>query len=148
MTGTVPANTGLILYKEDGGNVEMTIAESGTTDVTGNALMGGTNTVNRETGYTYYALQRKSGDDTKVGLYPYTTTNGTLKGFRAFYRAASESPEANAAGFSFDTIITGIDGILGTDGTNDGTIYDLSGRRLNKPAKGLNIIGGKKVLVK
>lgn len=148
VTGTVPANTGLILYKQDGGNVEMTIAESGSTNVTGNALVGGTNTVNRENGYIYYALQRKSGDDTKVGLYPYTTPNGTLKGFRAFYRAASESSEANVAGFSFDTIITGIDGILGTDGTNDGKIYDLSGRRLNKPVKGLNIIGGKKVLVK
>lgn len=145
VTGTVPANTGLILYKQDGGEVEMTIAESGTTDVTGNALMGGTNTVNRETGYTYYALQKNSSDASKVGLYQYT---GTLKGFRAFYRAASESPEANVAGFSFDTIITGIDGILGTDGTNDGKIYDLSGRRLNKPVKGLNIIGGKKVLVK
>lgn len=145
VTGTVPANTGLILYMQDGGEVEMTIAESGTTDVTGNALMGGTNTVNRETGYTYYALQRKDGDASKVGLYQYA---GELKGFRAFYRAASASPEANAAGFSFDTIITGIDGILGTDGTNDGTIYDLSGRRLNKPVKGLNIIGGKKVLVK
>lgn len=143
--GTVPANTGLILYMQDGGNVEMAIAESGTTDVTGNALVGGTNTVNPETGYTYYALQRKRGDDTKVGLYQYA---GELKGFRAFYRAASASPEANAAGFSFDTIITGIDGILGTDGTNDGKIYDLSGRRLNKPVKGLNIIGGKKVLVK
>ena len=146
VTGTVPANTGLILYKEDGGNVEMTIAESGTTDVTGNALVGGTNTVNRENGYIYYALQKNSSDASKVGLYQYTT--GTLKGFRAFYRAASESPEANAAGFSFDTIITGIDGIHGPDGTNDGKIYDLSGRRLNKPVKGLNIIGGKKVLVK
>lgn len=145
VTGTVPANTGLILYKQDGGNVEMAIAESGTTDVVGNALMGGTNTVNRETGYTYYALQKNSSDASKVGLYQYA---GELKGFRAFYRAASESPEANAAGFSFDTIITGIEGILGTDGTNDGKIYDLSGRRLNKPVKGLNIIGGKKVLVK
>ena len=142
VTGTVPANTGLILYKEDGGNVEMTIAESGSTNVTGNALTGGTNTRNREQGYTYYALQRNSNDNTKVGLYPYT---GTLNGFRAFYRTET----ANAvAGFSFDTIITGIDGILGTDGTNDGKIYDLSGRRLNKPVKGLNIIGGKKVLVK
>lgn len=142
VTGTVPANTGLILYMQDGGEVEMTIAESGTTDVTGNALVGGTNTVNPQNGYTYYALQRKDGDASKVGLYPYT---GTLKGFRAFYR--KETAQA-VAGFSFDTIITGIDGILGTDGMNDGTIYDLSGRRLNKPVKGLNIIGGKKVLVK
>ena len=142
VTGTVPANTGLILYKEDGGNVEMAIAESGSTNVTGNALTGGTNTRNREQGYTYYALQKNSSDASKVGLYPYT---GTLNGFRAFYR--KETAQA-VAGFSFDTIITGIDGILGTDGTNDGKIYDLSGRRLNKPVKGLNIIGGKKVLVK
>lgn len=142
VTGTVPANTGLILYKQDGGEVEMTIAESGSTNVTGNALVGGTNTVNPENGYTYYALQKNRDDNTKVGLYPYA---GEIKGFRAFYR--KETAQA-VAGFSFDTIITDIDGILGTDGTNDGKIYDLSGRRLNKPVKGLNIIGGKKVLVK
>ena len=88
------------------------------------------------------ALSCRECDNTKVGLYPYA---GELKGFRAFYR--KETAQA-VAGFSFDTIITGIDGILGTDGTNDGTIYDLSGRRLNKPVKGLNIIGKKKVLVK
>lgn len=142
VTGTVPANQGLILYKENGGNVEMTIAES-SDQILNNDLTGGTNTRNREQGYTYYALQKNSSDNTKVGLYQYTT--GTLKGFRAFYR--TETVNA-VAGFSFDTIITGIDGILGTDGTNDGKIYDLSGRRLNKPVKGLNIIGGKKVLVK
>lgn len=141
VTGTVPANTGLILYKQDGGNVEMTIAESSDQNLN-NDLTGGTNTRNREQGYTYYALQKNSSDASKVGLYPYA---GELKGFRAFYR--KETAQA-VAGFSFDTIITGIDGILGTDGTNDGKIYDLSGRRLNKPVKGLNIIGGKKVLVK
>lgn len=143
VTGTVPANTGLILYKQDGGNVEMAIAESSTQNISGNDLTGGTNTVNPENGYTYYALQKNSSDASKVGLYQYAGEE--LKGFRAFYR--TETAQA-VAGFSFDTIITGIDGILGTDGTNDGKIYDLSGRRLNKPVKGLNIIGGKKVLVK
>lgn len=34
------------------------------------------------------------------------------------------------------------------DKVSDGAIYNLSGQRLSKPAKGINIIGGKKVVVK
>ena len=141
VTGTVPENQGLILYKQGGGDVEMTIAESSDQTLNNN-LTGGTNTSNPETGYTYYALQKNSSDASKVGLYPYA---GTLKGFRAFYR--TETAHA-VAGFSFD-FITGLESILGTDGkAGSGEIYDLNGRRLDKPVKGLNIIGGKKVLVK
>ena len=44
------------------------------------------------------------------------------------------------------------DGIEMTDevqtATNDGAIYNLAGQRLSKPQRGLNIIGGKKVLIK
>ena len=44
------------------------------------------------------------------------------------------------------------DGIEMTDEvqttTNDGAIYNLAGQRLSKPQRGLNIIGGKKVLIK
>lgn len=146
VTGTVPANTGLILYKQGGGDVEMTIADAASATKVRSSLMGSPTTFNLEDSYTYYALQRNRYDDTKVGLYLYSGTK--LNGFRAFYRTESSSPEANVAGFSFDFIM-GIESILGLDGTvGGGEIYDLSGRRLDKPAKGLNIIGGKKVLVK
>ena len=41
----------------------------------------------------------------------------------------------------------GIENVSNTDETTD-IVYDLSGRRLDKPRKGINIIGGKKVIVK
>ena len=42
---------------------------------------------------------------------------------------------------------TGIDHIM-IDGQNNAKIFTLDGKRINKPRKGINIIGGKKVLVK
>lgn len=45
--------------------------------------------------------------------------------------------------------LTGINGVT-IDGTANGEqkVYDMQGRKLQKPAKGLNIINGKKVLMK
>ncbi|MBQ7661960.1 MAG: leucine-rich repeat domain-containing protein [Prevotella sp.] len=43
--------------------------------------------------------------------------------------------------------ITGIDQIM-SNGKNNATIFTLDGKRINKPQKGINIIGGKKVVVK
>ena len=47
------------------------------------------------------------------------------------------------------TDLTGIDGVT-IDSTANGEqkVYDLQGRKLHKPTKGLNIINGKKVIVK
>ena len=42
---------------------------------------------------------------------------------------------------------TAIDGVV-TDVKDDAPIYNLNGQRLDKPRKGINIIGGKKVVVK
>ena len=42
---------------------------------------------------------------------------------------------------------SGINGVL-MDKQIDAPIYDLSGKRLREPRKGINLIGGKKVLVK
>ena len=43
--------------------------------------------------------------------------------------------------------VTGIDQIM-NNGQNNATIFTLDGKRVNKPQKGINIIGGKKVVVK
>ena len=45
--------------------------------------------------------------------------------------------------------LTSISGVT-TDSTANGElkVYDMQGRKLQKPAKGLNIINGKKVMVK
>ena len=43
--------------------------------------------------------------------------------------------------------ITGIDQITSNE-KNNATIFTLNGKRIDKPQKGINIIGGKKVNVK
>ena len=53
---------------------------------------------------------------------------------------------ASAPGYFTADTMTGIKGLNGSEAKGD--IYNLAGQRLNKPAKGINIIGGQKVLVK
>jgi len=43
---------------------------------------------------------------------------------------------------------TGITSVSSDKETTNAPIYDLNGRRLTEPQKGINIIGGKKVFVK
>jgi hypothetical protein len=48
-------------------------------------------------------------------------------------------------------VVTGIDEIkaaFAKDGKTNGLIFDLSGRIVNNPTKGIYIINGKKVLIK
>ena len=57
------------------------------------------------------------------------------------------SQEDGAIIITFPRDPAGIKGVL-VDEDKDVRIYDLMGRRLEKPRKGINIIGGKKVVVK
>lgn len=50
--------------------------------------------------------------------------------------------------FSFDEETTGIDGVKGQKEDVRGVYYDLQGRRVEHPTKGLYIVNGKKVIIK
>ena len=72
---------------------------------------------------------------------------GRIKGFRAYFPADSGSG-AKSATFSVDGESTGIIGIDGEIIETTGYIYDLQGRKVNKPQHGVYIVNGKKVVVK
>lgn len=78
----------------------------------------------------------------------YTTGTQTLKGFRAYFSVAADSPVKGffENGYDFEGLPTAIDG-LQVEGAN-ATIYNLAGQRVNKAQKGIYIVNGKKVLVK
>ena len=78
----------------------------------------------------------------------YTTGTQTLKGFRAYFSVAADSPVKGffENGYDFEGLPTAIDG-LQAEGAN-ATIYNLAGQRVNKAQKGIYIVNGKKVLVK
>ncbi len=98
----------------------------------------GTIETTANTGNTY-ALSGASGT---IGFYPYTASN--LPRGKAYLTLTSG---AQGLTMNFDGEATGIEGIEnGTSGNK--ACYDLSGRRVLNPTKGLYIIGGKKVYVK
>lgn len=70
----------------------------------------------------------------------------TIKPFRAYLRAKSAGVKAM---LFIDGVETGIEEIQGLEFKAQGSeIYNLAGQRLNKAQKGVNIVNGKKVLVK
>ena len=72
----------------------------------------------------------------------------SLKGTRAYFKVAAS--EAKALTFSFDDgEATGIATLEnGELNLLEGQAYDLSGRAVKTPTKGLYIINGKKVFIK
>lgn len=138
--GIIPANTPVVL-KAAAGNYTFTIATEEGTAVESNDLLG---VVRRTaTPADTYTLQNQNGN---VGFYPYNGEN--INGFKAYISLPADAG-VNGLSFSFGDA-TGIESISAAEADNSKSteIYDLAGRRVSKPTKGLYIIGGKKVIVK
>ena len=135
--GTLPANTGVILRRksEETTTVNFTVLStvtSGTSALTGTvaaapAVSGGVLVLGKE-------------NDT-WGIYNYT---GTLGGFKAYMTKTAE-----VKGLRFDLgTATSIDEVLNETLSRDAVIYNAAGQRLVKLQHGLNLVNGKKVLIK
>lgn len=81
----------------------------------------------------------------------YSTGSTTIKAFRGYFELKDvldsyydEAPSRVV--FDFGDV-TGIQKVS-AQGQNDGVYYDLSGRRVEKPSKGVFIVNGKKVIIK
>lgn len=143
----IPANTGVIL-KADAGkyNFITTTADASAVDVSGNILEGTTSaTTKAALGGKVFTL----GQDALgvVGLRNYTGTD-----IRA-YCAYSTNDGLSALGRAFypfdeDGDVTGISTIPAPSFQKDDIYYDLNGRRVLYPTKGLYIVNGKKVVIK
>lgn len=140
VTGTLPANTGVILHY-DGWTEETTI----NFNILSTSATGGTGqllgTFAAETcDASSIMVLGKSGDD--WGIYEYTGT--TLGGFKAYMNKLGSPVKGFAFNFAdADAIVKVLNGEQ-----QNGECYDLSGRRVSKPVKGMYIINGKKVIVK
>lgn len=144
VTGDIPANTGLVLRKCNGGLVYIDIAQSGTTDVSTNSLTGTIETISNPGNYTY-ALQR-SVDQQYVGLFLYSS--GNIPGFRSYYHSASQTAMRNGFAFNTDDPSTAITEVPDAMPQVQQGIYDLSGRRVSQPTRGIYIVGGKKTIIR
>ena len=104
---------------------------------------------------TFSSTQLKGGDNTKLILgadntlyYPSTNLSvGSCRGYFIIPKAAAKT-RGVVIGFD-DGETTGIETLsIAPENYNDGQVYNLGGQRLTAPQKGINIINGKKVIIK
>ena len=139
--GTVPANTGLLI-EGTAGTITIPVVASSSTDVSANKLIGVTSNTEIAAEAGYVLMNGAAG----VGFYK--NNNAFTVGANTAYLPV-DFAGARMAFFGFDET-TGISATLNDSGEmiNDKVVYDLQGRKVVAPTKGLYIVNGKKVIVK
>ncbi len=151
ITGTIAANTPVILYSTEDLDAEktyyFTIVSSGGTDVSASNKLSGQAAAQSVEADFAYTLQKGSEDPYEVGFYPKTA--GVINGFKAYLPTDKVPAAAGVKGLSFRfENADGISTIGNVPSTTDNAFYDMSGRRVSQPTHGLYIVGGKKVVIK
>lgn len=148
VTGTVEAGTGLVLESNNGGEATVTIpiVAEGTSYNT-NKLWAITEddyvSKANDDSYTNYVL---SVQDNKVVFASIDEVAAPIKAGQA----ALSLPKINTAkslSLSPEQVTTGINTVQGS-GVKVNGYYDLQGRRVSQPTKGLYIMDGKKIIIK
>jgi len=143
----IPANTGVLL-RADGevASATVTINDAASEETTGNMLTGTNVDITADRSAGEYILG--NGED---GLGFYQRKSGRKIGANKAYLQLDADLAAGVKGLllNFD-IATGIDGLtpdpsLSKKGEE---IFNLAGQRMSRVQKGVNIVNGKKVLVK
>ena len=73
---------------------------------------------------------------------------GTLAAGKCWVQLEKSPANARALSIVFEGETTGISTVKTAADTKDAAVYDLQGRRVMQPTRGLFIVGGKKVVVK
>lgn len=147
----VPANTGVLVqsnktdamyvYIESAPAIEGNLLRASVTDQT---TTGADDTKE----YKYYMLSYNK-DNENLGFY-WGENDGaafTSKAGRAYLAVEKTNEVAAVKGFSLSDMETGISQVCGS-AANNGVIYDLQGRRVERAVRGLYIMNGRKVMVK
>ena len=147
--GIVPANTGVVLFSESAQNdVAIPYATAaGTGDFSDNELIG----VNTKTKIAYDGAGSKknyilANGASGIGFYKASTTGANLAAHKAYLSTENAVAAREFLGFGEET--TGVADVRGKmkDGRCD--FFDLQGRKVAQPTKGLYIVNGKKVVIK
>jgi len=136
----VPKGTGMLLRATDGGEKNYTVLTATTTDdITGNLFVRGNDeAVASDNGSNHnYILNVKNN---QLGFYK--ANDNTVAKNRAYLQTTVAASRIN---LNFDEETTGIAEVK-TNAKNE--IFNINGQRVEKTAKGLYIMNGKKFIVK
>ena len=148
--GIVPANTGVILYKDVDAVTTIAVPVT-TTDatITDNELVGTTvrTLVKKEADSKFNYILQKSGSSIVFNM---ATAEGAYMPANRAYLSTAYNASAGSARLSVvfeDEETTGIHTVNSGKYAMNGVVYDLQGRRVENPRKGgLYIVNGRKVV--
>ena len=145
----VPAGTPVLLIY-DGGKTEDIPVMTGAAAVTDNDLVAGTGAAVATTDGEYTNMILNKIDE-KVGFY--FAAGQTVAANRAYLHFSTTlAPESSSAPmmmvFADDMQTTGVDDVRSKMADVRGDFFDLQGRKVANPTKGLYIVNGKKAIVK
>ena len=148
----IPANTGVVLVK-DGTNalLDQTYTISNEPGTVERGDISGTTTaiqLTDDTRNNYRVFGLSNASPQSLGFFRPSSSVASIPANKAFYDLTGSGVQGFV--LSFDGTETGIalEQIMQPRPEADKPAYDLSGRRVNHAAKGIYIIGGKKVIVK
>lgn len=151
---TVPAGEGLLLKGTADATVTIPIATTDGTAIEGNKLVGCTSALEitkNTAGYEYfYVLASNNGKAEFQNIKNYVGTDNhtvTIPAGKAYLDGYPTGP-ARALNMVFEEEnVTGVNSVQGSGSKVNG-YYDLQGRRVSQPTKGLYIMDGKKIIIK
>ena len=136
----VPANTGLLLYKEGGATVNVPVIASAA--AVGENCLTGVNEATTITSEDY--ILNNVGEN--VGFYKAGSFT-SLAAHRAYITALAATKIKNFV-LNFDETDGIVEIMRNGDNEKMSAIFDLSGRRVSKPTKGIYVKNGRKFIVK
>ena len=142
LDGNIPAYTGVIVTADQGSYTFMETSET-IDGINGNMLSGSTTEIETAsiTNGTVYTLGHGTNDE--LGFFRYKGEK--LGAYKAFLVVANSEVNAFSLVFSNDDASA----IISLDECEENVVvYDLQGRRTERPNKGIYIVNGKKVLFK
>ena len=141
----VSANTGILLAGTAGEPYSIPVADNGTTVTDNDFLVNSTGgTFAAESGYTYYGLIKDSDPLTFGSFEPASVAIPTNKA----YLKVQDSATSRLMCVFFDATGISETTTAAAKSAADTTVFDLLGRRVAQPTKGLYIVNGKKVAFK
>lgn len=145
---TIPAYTGVIIYANMG-SYTLPFADSPAAPVTDNVLRGVLSdtsiaTLKSEGGFDYILTLGQGNKGGFIGFYNYI---GTTLGANKCYIGLTSDAGVKSLKLSLDRDVeTGMKIPNSTAQEGEYIVYDLQGRRISRPTKGIYVINGKKVL--
>ena len=140
ITSAVAAGTGVLLKGTASKTVSIPVAASGS-DISASNLLHGTTAPQFVEAGAVYGLSGSS--------FVPSNADGVIPAGKAYINAGDIPAEAKAFTFVFVDEATGINGLTPDPSLSTrGEIYNLGGQRMSKLQRGINIVNGKKVLVK